>query len=454
MESDDYYAILGLEKTATDEQIKKSYRKLAGKWHPDLHPHDKEKATKMFAKIGEASEILSDPEKRKLYDQFGKDGLKHREESGMSGSPFGQDPMSFFSQMMGGHMMGGHMMGGNVGKHMVSDVPDCRVQVPVKLEDLYNGATIISDVNRHSFCDKCEGKGSKHGENIECKECKGQGVAMVQIRPGMFTQTRCKVCNGSCIDPKVTKCKKCNGNKFFKETVTMKVKIPKGAYNKYNVVTKGEGNAIPPDEIDSSGTSRSNVNFEVIEKPHNIFKRGLIIPGKRNVDYSDLLIEIEISFVESIVGFYREITHLDGHKITIRHEDPLRHGDYFVIIGQGMPKLDNHDKYGDLFVTILTIHPKEFNFTSTMRKQVAKILTGKEHLVKLPTDLENPVELTSFDKYVTDAKIQSDSDAMKQAYQQRKNKHHIDEGLDTSESDENESFSQHVGGMPVQCAQQ
>lgn len=445
MDSTDYYELLGVSKTASTDEIKKAYRKLARKWHPDVNKGNKEEAEEMFKKISEASSVLTDEEKRKIYDKYGVEGLK--QQSG--GRGMGVDPMSFFNQVFG-------MMGGGFGQQS-SDVPDCMTQIKVDLEQIYTGTTMKCDYSRHTFCDKCNGTGTKTGEESTCKSCNGQGVAMIQVGPGTFMQQKCRECKGGGMDPSVAKCKKCNGVKYFKETHTVDVTIPKGAHPKYAVVIEEQGNAIPHDEIDNYGKTRSNAVFVVADMPHDVFKRGIVIPGKNRVDFSDLMVELEISFVESIVGFHRELTHLDGHKFSVRMEDPCRHGDYFVVLGKGMPKLNKPDNFGDLFISVSVTHPRDFNFTSTMRKQVAKALTGKEKPVKMPNDLVNPVELSSFEKYVADEKIKSESEAMKKQYQQRKHKKHNPEHSDTSDSDDEfnpfgNSFGNHANVQ--QCTHQ
>jgi DnaJ-class molecular chaperone len=134
MDSEDYYAILGLEKNATADQIKKNYRKLAGKWHPDLHPTDKEKAAAMFAKIGEASEVLSDPEKRKLYDQFGKDGMTGGMNSNSMNNPFGATDLSdLFSSFSSSFSM------------------PLMYTIELSLEDLYIGRELNVAVNNQQI---------------------------------------------------------------------------------------------------------------------------------------------------------------------------------------------------------------------------------------------------------------------------------------------------------------
>jgi DnaJ-class molecular chaperone len=422
----DYYEVLNINKNASEEEIKKNYRALAKKWHPDKNPNNKEEAEKKFKEIAEAYAVLSDPDKKQIYDKHGIDGLKGSEGHGHDFGGF--NPFDLFKQMMTG-MTGGH-----------SEVPDCINNINVSLEDLYSGVTMDEEIERFSVCDKCKGCGGKHGTDITCKKCKGQGQMIIQIGPGMMTQAPCKDCRGSGISNSADKCKKCNGQKFAKETVTLSVTIPKGAFMKYPIVIEDEGNAVPPDEVDSVGQSRSKAVFVVVEEQHEIFKRGVVIPEKRKIDYSDLLIELDVPFVESLIGFTKEIKHLDGRVLNFQYNEPCRHGDIVVVVGEGMPNINDPNKNGDLFVRINVEHPKGITLTQSGKQQLNKLLTGKDKL-KQNKNLENVVPLVSFEKYKLDAKIQATTDSLKEEYKNRKRhnkKHKNDSNDDTSDSDDND----------------
>lgn len=424
----DYYEVLGVSKTASAEEIRKSYKKMAQQWHPDKNRDRIEEATEMFKNISEASAVLSDPEKRAIYDKHGIDGLKEHDTKGHGGV----DPFEMFS-----HMFGGMQQNNNF--------PDLKMPIKVTLEDLYTGKTIETEIERTTFCNKCNGKGTKHGIEGNCKTCKGQGSVMMMLGPNQIFQSGCKSCKGTGVDPSVEKCKKCNGSKFYKEKANIPVNVPKGAYNKYPIVIDGEGHAVPPDEISDVGRIRSNAVFFVIEKDHPVFQRGLVIPEKGKIDFSDLMIDLHISLAESLCGFYREIKHLDNHKVQFLSKDPCRHGDIFVIKNEGMPKVKKSE-FGDLFVRIDVEHPSEFKLTDDTKHKLGKLLHLKT--VDIPTDIV-PVKLIPFSKYKLDAKIQTETNNMKGKYDRRKN----GGTKDTSDSDSDDDGGNDGGPMRGQQCQ-
>ena len=437
----DYYNILEISNKASDDEIKKSYRRLAKLWHPDKHKENtKEEAERRFKIIAEAYEVLSNPEKRKIYDMHGIEGLKQSEgQGGHEGQGgFGFNPFEMFKNMFG--------------SEDTTDVPDCVNTLNVNLEDLYNGITIKQEIERYSLCDKCNGKGTKCGINSTCNKCKGQGMTLIMIRPGMFAQSTCRECHGTGIDQSIEKCKKCNGNKFFKENIILTVNVPKGVYNKYPIVINEEGNAVPPEDISKIGKTRSDAVFVIVEKSHTMYKRGIVIPEKGKIDFSDLLIEIDVPFVESIVGFNKEITHLDGRTLDINIDEPCRHGDIYVIIEEGMPKIGNAKK-GDLFVKISVDHPRNTKFTQPIKQQLYKLITGNEKL-KLSKRTKNTVELVHFDKYKINAQIQSNSDSMREEYQNRRmygKLQHQQTNNDSDDNDDNNNY--HHTQSPPECRQ-
>lgn len=378
------YEILNVPKTASIDEIKKSYKMLAKKWHPDKNLDNKEESEKMFKEISYAYSILSNEEKRKMYDVSG-----HTDEN-----PFDKS-FEIFKQMF------------------QEQIPDVEIYVSIKLKELYNGIIKTCSVERYTQCVLCNNTGSRTGENIDCVTCSGQGTKLIQLNVMMFKEVMCETCEGTGLNPKIKKCKKCKGNKLFKEECEVEIEIPKGAFNNYSLIIENEGNYIP-----ESG-ERTNVNVYVKEKEHKLFKRGLIIPEKGRVDQSDLLYELEITFAESICGFYKEIEHLDKHKIPILSKEPVRHGDTFVIIGEGMPKVDD-DEFGDLFIKINVQHPNTCNLNLNDKVKIGKILNLS--IIELPKDIISS-KLIPIDIYKLDAKIQNDTLNIKNKYKNRKHKH-------------------------------
>lgn len=436
----DYYKLLEINKDASPEEVKKSYNRLAKKWHPDKNLDNKEEATEKFKQISEAYHILSDPEKREIYDNGGMDALKESE----GGNPFeGFDPFNMFSQLSGvfGNMFGDNRNGG---------VEDVVVPIKCTLEELYTGVTKQQEITRLTLCTKCYGTGTKDKTSTKCKKCKGQGAQLAMIGPGRLMQIQCEECEGSGKDSNAKKCKECSGNTVIKETVTLEVVVPPGAHNKYPIRVEEEGHAIPIDLIKKVKKNRSDVICVVIEEDEQThFKRGLMIPEKGKVDFSDLMIELSLTFMESLCGFYREIKHLDNHSIHICIKDAVRHGDTFVIKNEGM-KVLKKNKFGDLIVKLNVQHPNELKLSISTKTKLSKLFYNSDNSdnsdnltenattipVVIPTGI-NPAILVPFEKYKIDIKIQSQSDDMMEQYKQRGSKNNNIDSDDDSDNDNN-----------------
>lgn len=403
-DTDNYYNILGVSKDATQEEIKKNYKKKALKYHPDKNPNNKEEAEKKFKELTEAYGVLFDEDKRKKYDKYGKDGLKND-------SHFNFNPYDFFSNMFG-----------DLG--MNDDVEDLLVQLDVSLEDLYTGSIITKDVERMTFCNKCNGTGTKSKTNGDCKRCNGQGEIMKQFGP-MFMSTKCIDCGGTGLDPEIPKCSKCKGNKYYKESVEVEIEVPKGAYTKYPIIIENQGHMIPPDEVRDKNKTRSDLIFIVVEKDHKDFQRGVIIPEKPQIDFSDLMIQLNISFIESILGFDKTIRHLDGQKIRISVSEPCLNEDIIVIKNEGMYKLDSNSK-GDLFIKVVVEHPRDLKLTKDMKNKLANIFSYEIPSEKTKHDKSDKsdkniktVKYTLYDKYRQNLKDKSNNDKYKEKYKNR-----------------------------------
>lgn len=395
--SDEYYKLLEIEKTANETEIKKQYKKMAAKWHPDKHPQEKKaEAEKKFKEIAEAYEILSDPEKRAIYDKFGKEGLQQNN--------FGHDinPMDLFKEMFGGMQMN-------------NGVDDMVCELELTLEQIYNGCKVKKQIERASLCTLCNGFGGKDGANIECTTCNGSGHKMAQIRLGMIGQVLCNKCSGSGKNSSVKVCKKCGGNRMYNETTEIEVTIPKGVHDEYPIIVEEEGHAVLPEDVQKLGIKRSKAVFIVREKPHSTFKR-FILPEKGKLDYSDLIVELDISFGESIVGFNKKIQHFNKKPIEFSLIEPCRHDDTFVLKECGMPKLNDNEKYGDLFISIQVEHPNKYKLTRADKLSMCSIFKGTE----IPDKKENTQQFMTLEKYKVEAKIKSDSENLKRHYEQRK----------------------------------
>lgn len=413
----DLYAVLEVDKTADEETIRQSYKKLARKWHPDKNPDRIEEATQKFKEISEANDILTDSTKRKLYDLGGMDAVNgtNARDGGM-----GVNPFDMFSQMMGlGSRQGGYE---NVVTHL-----------HVSLADLYTGTTVEQKVERFLICNKCSGKGTKHGATKPCTKCDGKGSRIGLMHGRIPVAMPCDACEQSGIDPSVPKCPKCDGKTCYKETAVLSVSIPPGAHEKKPIVMEEEGNAIPDSDIPKIGKTKTNAIFVIHEKPHEVFKRGFGNMDTGTVDYADLLIILNLSFAESIVGFAKKIKHLNGKEFTIKMDSAVRHGDMFIVEGYGMPQLSNPEKFGNLYVKIETEHPTDLNLTAGNKQRIWQILTGEALKVDSGKH-KNIVTLVDYEIFSKTSKSK------------------VNDKASDSDSDDNDDDG--GGRHNVQCAQQ
>jgi len=392
-ENTDYYNILGVHKSSSDEEIKKAYKKLALQWHPDRNKDPE--AIEKFKQIGKAYEVLGNVESRMKYDNGETDD-----------DDVEIDAFTMFSSTFGDFFK---MHGINIANFNIDDfidnsddiIVDCINYIEVSIEDMYNGATISQQYERYSQCEKCNGFGTKSGKLSNCKKCKGAGCVPLIIM-GSSVKTECPNCNGSCIDKSVAKCVECNGAKFSPELVEVDIDILPGSRDGTKIVVQNEGNVVPPEEVKKYGIERSNAVFIIKEKQHDMFKRGLIIPGKSKVDFADLMVELNVTFEESLIGFTKSLPHPSGKSINFTMTEPCRHGDTLIIEGNGMPSENDPKKKGDLFVKIMVDRPI---ITQDQKKSLSKTL-GYVH-----TPVKNASKYMTLDEY---SKKQSQPQTMKQ----------------------------------------
>jgi len=355
-----YYDLLGVTPDAGDTDIKKAYKKMAIKFHPDKNPDNPEAAEK-FKEISTAYEVLSDPNKREIYNRFGEEGLKGE----MGGS--GASPFDIFDQLFGmGGGMGGFPFGGNFtrrsGPRKGEDVIHA---LKVTLEELYNGKTSKLAVNKKIICPKCDGKGVKKAAAAKkCDNCKGTGMKTIvrQIGPGMIEQRQqvCPSCKG---EGEVVKdkdrCAECNGEKVIKERKVLEVNVDKGMQNNQKIAFTGEADEMP-------GTLPGDVIFVIQEKEHELFKR----------QGEDLYIEKSLKLVEALCGFQFLITHLDGRKLHVKSEvkDIIRPGDIKAIPEEGMPIYKRPMEKGTLYIKFNIEFPDPSYLTPQHRVELEKIL--------------------------------------------------------------------------------
>ncbi len=334
MSKRDFYEILGISKSASDDEIKKAYRKLAIKYHPDKNPDDKA-AEEKFKEAAEAYEILSNAEKRQRYNQFGHAGMGGASQGGGGGHYGGgmnmDDIFSQFGDIFGG---GGGSRGGG-GRRVVRG-SNLRVKVKLNLQEVAKGAEKKLKVNKFVSCGTCKGSGAKNGTFDTCKLCNGSGVqTRVQqtFLGAMQTQTTCSGCNGEGKTVK-DKCNTCHGDGIVRAEEVITINIPAGVAEGMQLSVGGKGNAAP----------RGGINGDLLvvieEEEHLELKR----------DGSNLFYDSYVNFVDAALGTSIEIPTVDA-KVKIKIEPGTQSGKVLRLKGKGLPDV-NHYGTGDLLVNI------------------------------------------------------------------------------------------------------
>jgi DnaJ-class molecular chaperone len=361
-DSDDYYEILGLSKNASERDIKKAFKAATLKYHPDKNQGKEKECEEKFKKIIEANSVLSDPEKKNIYDKYGKQGL---EENGGINQDDIQDILKSMFGNSGfpfGKMSGGFPFGGMQNDDSDDEIPDVQTIIDLTLEELYTGKQITKTIERGCLCDACDGTGSEDKKNNICENCKGRGmVTMVKHMGPMMVQQMvqpCGKCNGKGGN-KSKMCKTCDGNKGITKPYNFECEIPKGAYSRYDITIPNEGNEIPK-ESRKTNKNRTDIKLIIREIPHSVFKHMFVIEGKKDLpDPADLLIDINISLAESLCGFIKNINHLDGKQYHLSYNKLVKHGEVIIFKELGMPSLEKENKFGDLYVSINVDYPDD-----------------------------------------------------------------------------------------------
>lgn len=395
-----FYDLLGVKPNATPDELKKAYRKLALKYHPDKNP-DKDSAEK-FKNISQAYEVLCDEKKRRIYDEGGEQALKE----GGGGEGHYSSPMDIFEMFFGGG--GGRRRKENKGKDVVH-------QLSVSLEEIYKGSTRKLALQKNVICDKCNGKGGKEGAVNKCTTCKGTGsqVILNQLGAGMYQQihTTCRDCQGQ--GEKINAkdmCKTCQGRKIVQERKILEVHIDKGMEDGQKIPFYGEGDQVP-------GLEPGDIIIILEEKEHPVFKR-------KNMD---LIMKMDINLNEALTGFKRTIKTLDDRILIISSlpGEIIKPNDVKCVLNEGMPMYKNPFEKGRLIINFNVKFPQNGEIDLKKITELEKILPAK-------------------------AKVEATKDA----------EEHTLVDLDPSyeRSKRNEEYMDEDGGMPngrrVQCANQ
>lgn len=346
----DYYEVLGVSKGASDDEIKKAYRKLAKKYHPDMNPGDKEAEAK-FKEVNEAYSILSDSEKRARYDQFGHAGVDPNYGAGGPGGGFGGFDMgdidlgdifgSFFGGGFGG--FGGSTSSRRNGPQKGESL---RASLTISFEEAAFGCEKEINLNRTEECEACHGSGAEPGTTAEtCPDCRGTGVVRVQQRTGGFafsSTAPCSRCRGT---GKIihTPCKACGGSGSVKKTKRVTVSIPAGIDDGQAISLRGQGNA------GKNGGPAGDLIVAVHVKPHPQFHR----------DGTTVLYEQPVTFYQAVMGAELEIPTIDG-KVKYNLPAGTQTGTTFRLRGKGIPELRGRGR-GDQYVTVRVQVPTSLN---------------------------------------------------------------------------------------------
>lgn len=350
----DYYEVLGLQKGASEDEIKKAYRACVKKYHPDLHPDDKECEEKM-KEVNEAYECLSDPETKEKYDRFGHAGVdpSYGGGSGFGGfSGFGDmgDIGDIFSSFFGGGF-GGRASNPNAPRRG----QDIQTYVTIDFMDACNGKKVDIKLNRMEECSDCNGTGAAAGSSAEtCPECSGTGyVKTAQRTPlGMISSQRpCTRCGGK---GKVINnpCSKCHGAGRVSVSKNINVPIPAGIDDGQTVQVRGQGHS----GINGGPAGDLHVSIEV--RPHPFFER----------DGFDIYTEVPITFTQAVLGDEITVPHIDG-KVKLPIPEGTQSGTKFRLKGKGVKRLNRTDR-GDQYVTVSVEVPK--NLTKAQKELLKK----------------------------------------------------------------------------------
>lgn len=337
----DYYEILGVTKSADEVEIKKAYRKLAMKYHPDRNPNDKTAEAK-FKEAKEAYEVLTDAKKRAAYDQFGHAGFEQGfGGQGGFGGFGGQGGFEGFGDIFG-DVFGDVFGGGSRQRGRSRKGQDLAYELNISLEDAFHGKAVNIDIPTLSACKECNGSGAKPGTKAtKCQTCNGMG--QVQMRQGFFTiQQPCPACNGLgevIKDP----CAKCRGQGRIHQTKTLAVKIPAGVASGDKIRLAGEG------EAGFQGSPAGDLYVIIHVKPHKIFTR----------EENDLLCEVPISFVMAALGGELEVPTLEG-KVKLKIPAETQSGKLFRLRGKGVKSIRN-GVIGDLLCKVTVETPVKLN---------------------------------------------------------------------------------------------
>ena len=308
--NEDFYKLLGVDRSASPKEMKQSYRRLSAKYHPDRNPGDKS-AQDMFIKITKAYETLSDPDKKKIYDIYGEEGLEKETQMSHSRKPKGQNNYA---------------------------------EIEVTLEELYNGSTKSFSIKKNVVCKECHGTGGKLGHTHQCPKCKGKGSVIEQMNTGMGfsfqVQNTCNKCGGKGIVFKES-CPFCKGRKVVKEEKVLKLDIERGMKDKEEIVFHKEAEQHPD-------LTPGDMIITLRQKSHHFF---------RDRKGENLYANIRLNLKDALLGFKKNFKHLDNRNVDIEKEGTTQPFEIKEMREEGMPVHKFPSSKGSLFITHLVKLP-------------------------------------------------------------------------------------------------
>ena len=349
----DYYEVLGVDKKATEDEIKKAYRKIAIKYHPDRNPGDKE-AEEKFKEAAEAYDVLHDPQKRQQYDQFGFDAPGGF--GGFSGGGFSMDDIfSQFGSVFGDFFGGGSGFSGfssgfgGGSSQRQNRGSDLRLKVRLTLQEIATGVTKKFKVKKDVVCPHCHGTGAEGNSQAEtCPQCQGRGVVVKTVRTmlGMMqTQVECPTCHGEGRIIK-NKCRYCSGTGIVKGEEVVEINIPAGVGDGMVVNVPGKGNAGAHNGVNG------NIQVYIEEVPNDVFIR----------DHQDVIYNLLLDFPTASLGGQVEIPTIEGGRLRVKIDPGTQPGKTLRLRGKGLPAIQGYGQgHGDIVVNISVYVPKELS---------------------------------------------------------------------------------------------
>ena len=368
MSKRDYYEVLGVKKSSSKDEIKKAYRKLALKYHPDKNKGDKG-AEEKFKEGSEAYHVLSDDKRRENYDQFGHAAFQGGGQGGFGNFDFSSSFSDIFEDVFGDFGFGGSGQSRRGRRNNRGN--DLRYDITIDLNDAFNGKEEKINYTTYKKCKTCSGSGARPGSKPSaCNYCGGQGK--VRSSQGFFTiQQTCPECSGE--GEKISNpCNNCSGAGKTQSNESVSVKIPKGVDDGTRIRIAGKG------EAGTKGGSYGDLYLFISVKPHEIFKRS-----EENLFY-----ELPITFTDAALGANVEVPSIDGGKTKIKIPSGTQSGKQLRLRGKGMPVL-KRNLFGDLYIRVITEIP-----TSLTKRQKELLAEFKN----LEDNKSNPLIKSFFDK--------------------------------------------------------